>query len=87
MGGCGGWGARVERVGVGVRWDGAEGDLFLNEASDRLKALHVFELVGYLIGVTRVFGSFAFGTKKAKKMYISTLHIMFSELRPKDTLR
>ena len=62
-----GWGARVERVGVGVRWDGAEGDLFLNEASDRLKALHVFELVGYLIGVTRVFGSFAFGTKKAKK--------------------
>ena len=46
MGGCGGWGARVERVGVGVRWDGAEGDLFLNEASNRLKALHVFELVG-----------------------------------------
>ena len=46
VGDCGGWGARVERVGVGVRWDGAEGDLFLNEASDRLKALHVFELVG-----------------------------------------
>ena len=44
MGGCGGWGARVERVGVGVRWGG--GDLFLNEASNRLKALHVFELVG-----------------------------------------
>ena len=39
-----GWGWVVG--GPGVRCDGAEGDLFLNEASDRLKALHVFELVG-----------------------------------------
>ena len=57
FGADGGWGVGgvgggvVVRVGVGggragVRCDGAEGDLFLNEASDRLKALHVFELVG-----------------------------------------